>query len=572
MKRSVGRPKLADKELKKKSYIMIIISVILVSVLVITCVLLNINTKLLKGSTSACDEKCTYRKKVAAVAEQYLYNKYNTNYEKHQMGESFAFRNINVIPSEVSKSNEVNFDCSSFIANVYAVSTGFTFKELIATDNNIKDYSNKFHNLGMGPRAVYYVNVAEKYKGSNLGISVYYKTITGNESSKERKKIYDTMISKFQTGDVFATSLEDKSGHTMLYVKNIPLKVDGNYVLKNGFIHSTGRSYNPDAFKNGQFNVGNQDYYDEYSVRYRSEEKFYDYIFDGKKRRLAIIRPINYITKKSYDKFKKYNEDNIEALTELKDYSFNSYMVKDKTYFTKYNSVKKGDIISNRLEIKKKSGKEDRLVVRIKLPDGVEFVSCSNEPCKYDESNRIVTWQNADNSKSYRVYKTIGVEGRYTVNVKVNTSSNIVFNSFNISKSGSSKTYNMANINVLVNNKKDNLDPKYIKNNFVNSLFTYSNDTYKIKSSANNDIYKHLVPGLYGGTKLEGNNLKNRSKWFKTEFLDIGDIVVSYNNKDTNYYVYKGNGIFKNEDGSEVNLNRYIEVVMSRDLYAVIRP
>ena len=85
---------------------------------------------------------------VQAVAEQYLYKKLYTDYEqKNQdvsvisvnnkkyalsdsgsnLSKTFSYRNLNMTPFEISRSNYNIFDCTGFVSNVYLNAFGFDF-------------------------------------------------------------------------------------------------------------------------------------------------------------------------------------------------------------------------------------------------------------------------------------------------------------------------------------------------------------------------------------------------------------------------------------------------------------
>ena len=100
-----------------------------------------------------------------------------------------------------------------------------------------------------------------------------------------------------------------------------------------------------------------------------------------------------------------------------------------------------------------------------------------------------------------------------------------------------------------------------IRNNLFNVIDVNSVNIYAKKKTTENNTYieKMLVPGMYGGTLLKGNDNLDRMKILEINDFEIGDIIISYHNNgisSTFYMVYDidSNGVklaqFTTTDGS----------------------
>ncbi len=123
----------------------------------------------------------------------------------------------------------------------------------------------------------------------------------------------------------------------------------------------------------------------------------------------------------------------------------------------------------------------------------------------------------------------------------------------------------------------------------------YTRKTTEQTASLTNSNYKKinnmLVDGLYGGRRLYGNDRYDRPRYFKYNDLEVGDIIVTFNNNatTTSWYTYSGlnaNGepsIRYLKDNGKIwrtylysnrkdEVLAYSSIIYTADLFAVFRP
>lgn len=136
--------------------------------------------------------------------------------------------------------------------------------------------------------------------------------------------------------------------------------------------------------------------------------------------------------------------------------------------------------------------------------------------------------------------------------------------------------------------------------NIKEALFRNSGDDYIVQkglSESTEQIKKMLVPGLYGGLSLRGNENGDRLKYIRTQDLEYGDILVTYSSNSSlmNTYIFLGqtgeeqtstsdeqgsflifgkNGFTKYTNESAHNLihNAFSSLNSRKDLFLVLRP
>lgn len=279
------------------------------------------------------------------------------------------------------------------------------------------------------------------------------------------------------------------------------------------------------------------------------------------------------------------------------------------------------------------------LKVTAKVPDGTDYVanSCKGaSSCSISDDNKTITWtgikttgtdhisyavsvKNATSgvvvNQGFTLYPPTDISGSLNLgNIEVNVmptirklsdrsainkaiatinSGSFKYNSDNgYSNCNNSTSFNSGGFikKVYCDSYGLNLDNysftgSGILNNFFKHLSTSEPYDYELnRSNANTNLSKMLVPGMYGGTLLRGNDYKdssnyadingnkigmNRIKYMTESDFEVGDIIVYYtfgnNATQTNpspmstFYMYAGNSQFVSflSNGLTVKNNAY---------------
>ena len=370
---------------------------------------------------------------VKSVALQYLYKQKLTDYEQFSLDyeasgvkSTFSPRNFNMSPLYLSRSNENNFDCSSFITNVYMNAFGFTFSDFYnLSDNAFMDINN--NKVVSVSKSSYYdglinngkgtstrlleklYNAKENTNGSDyrklnvnqnsLSDMIVYSVSSGSNDNfkvnsinyKTKKNVKSELMSKLQTGDILLirerdkvtksgkVSFENNRGHVLIYVKD-----SGDVAMKNGFIHSTGVSFPMKKFASIDKEADNIAYGDdEYSVRYASEGSYLNQILSTNTVYLfAIFRPINIIKKGNYTNIYTNSTNSLQTSSNIislskkntiamQQYVFNSTKAE---HVNQYNVINNGDVIRVKSYFKNKGTKTEVFSVDIYYPQNAKYV------------------------------------------------------------------------------------------------------------------------------------------------------------------------------------------------------
>lgn len=350
---------------------------------------------------------------VVSTAMSYLHNNTYSDYDQKSMDNTsavtlksdgttnnqstFNWRNPNVSPEEVRRTNHFSIDCSSFSAIVMKYSLGYDFTEFYDLRKNFGYYSFnaqkeiftyskigasgltkeekqgrfalRFQKYGMGLNTSFFTDVAANNLGNpsagkitrdetNSEVGVYYYQFKESDKKNERIDIYKNYYKKYlEPGDIIVYVTFDGTGHAMVYV--------GNKLGKEGFIHSTGTDFIQN--KDGTWQIGD----DKYSIRFDSMETLEARIEAKSIKHLAILRPINYYCNGDTCLEPKTLNTNTKARTELQWLKIEQYATKKKPTINnlntsatdvsvsidKYNSVNVGEEITYVLELKNNSNK-----------------------------------------------------------------------------------------------------------------------------------------------------------------------------------------------------------------------
>lgn len=366
-----------------------------------------------KITYSASYSKEYLQKMVVSTALSYYYNQNNTDYEQYSMDDkqdspynikTYHWRNFNISPEELSRSNLLTIDCSGFVSIVYLHSLGYDFsdyrsadtrifyhnREMVNANSSLDNYQTSYLNYGFGPSTAFFTSIANSYfnNGSSVGVEyinsdndsifVYYYKVdldsngNYNETSSKQEQIKSYILANLQPGDILVYRVKKSdntsNGHAILYVGDELNSAD------NGFIHSTGVDID---YTTTPINLGK----DTYSVRYDTwNDMFKNKIFvdsdDSYSLSFTILRPINnYCTGDvcninssniKSNMFKSNLEDNLNnsiAREELSRLGIEQYETQ-RAYFDStegngrangYNSVNKGDDVTYTLTLTNKS-------------------------------------------------------------------------------------------------------------------------------------------------------------------------------------------------------------------------
>ncbi len=139
-----------------------------------------------------------------------------------------------------------------------------------------------------------------------------------------------------------------------------------------------------------------------------------------------------------------------------------------------------------------------------------------------------------------------------------------------------------------------------IFDNYIGTGYNvFTKKTYKEVSDISNNIYtninKMLVPGMYGGRLLKGNDNLDRARFLNTLNLEFGDIIITFDVDNNLMYPYifygfdkDGNSVFlsyNKDNNGKYKILRYDSVakdgkngfrifkeIFAQDLFVVLRP
>ncbi len=607
--------------MKKKKYKFLInLSIIVTFLLFISIYTYNsLNLTISNSATTSPTPIATnsYTRKelqnmVVATAKSFYYNGKYSDYEQHGMDNkvkvpssadsafsSFAWRNLNITPEAVSRSNRYATDCSGLIFAIYNSTLGYDFYNLIQNymveqNNYIKTDGSLSHgktshnnyieslNYGIGPSTFNFVN-ASRVKNSGVKTdssvvyyynfsSTYYYTDTTKTYTKEKKTIEtveNNIHNTLQPGDIYVYRRKNNStgvysGHVVIYIGNnefvqsigddYPISTSGvvsdyKKMVESGPNHDTSvvlSTWDADSSKNSR-GIKNLSLHD--STTTPTE--------------VVILRPINNYCNGNNCTINTLNE-NAKARAQLSDVAIEQWMSEltpISKIITQYNSVNVGDKVVFYLEFNNKSSSSKTISeISVERPNNTEFSSAASG---YSGKDKIV-WKNITipaNSKKQIFYA-----------VKISKNSNITHPGYKITVNGT--TLKMASLTVTVNNtinstsdikQLQNIEPsitaddeleaikKIYKNGLkmdIDEIGTYSDiqkdvftkyqNNYFTKSTSNAKTNKMVVPGLYGGRLLKGDTTKDRVKLFTLSSLEAGDIIITWKGDTTAAFMYNG--------------------------------
>ncbi len=559
---------------------------------------------------------------IVSTATSYLRNNTYSDYDQHSMDASstyngssittFNWRDFNITPEMVSRTNNFHDDCSSFVTQVlinsidydfsnyynYTSNTFYLFKNFTYTQSKsskttfIEGYKRTgksistffFNKLA---NSIANVSKGTEYKNDTDFVNYYYE-FTGSETTSKRNTVISSVKQRLQKGDIVVyrhtTSSGSAGGHVMVYAGDF---YDNNGTKMTGFIHSTGKSYD---FTTETLNR------DKYAVQTGTMTvKIDDIINDTKTTSYMILRPINYYCS-SKDSCSLTVPNNSLARPSMKELKIEQYISKDNKDISKYNSVNINDTLTYNLDIKNiKINPIKNITITAETPSNTTYVSCNND-CKYN--NNEITWTLGNNSNitSNTYSYTVKVDKQTTItntgfkiknpdntilqmselNTNINPSINneldtnvltsIIKLSQELNKNGyltygtstNNNIYKTDITTINENNKVTISSVDYIKflyynaygidlstmtkDNIKTSLFNTQSSLYSRKTTNSDAISQMLVPGLYGGRLLKGNDNNDRTRFMVPSDLEFGDIVTFYTSNATliNIYIYLG--------------------------------
>lgn len=527
---------------------------------------------------------------VKSVAELYLYKNYSTDYEQKNMdiysydhsgnlttssdsylNKTFAFRNFNMTPFDLSRSNHNNFDCSSFVTNVYLNSFGFDFRDYYSDNYKafVKSYvSPDFSNGSLLNSAIHFNSYTFDqnsllYSGrgpSTVGLKNLQTILDskGNESNNSKlftyayentsgisKAEFDSLDfeAKLKTGDIFLVRRVDnegnKSGHVMIYVKD---HISNSDTVSNGFIHSTGSDFPLSTFDKGTSSFG----IDKFSVRYITYANYINNNFPttgvvnskGKKiTYVAIIRPINVILNGTYTnaytntKVKK-TTSNIYTLG-TNSYSVNNGVVTDnykismqqylynntqKSYINSTNVINDGDEVAVKAYVKNKGKKTRTVTIKMDYLDTNKLVYVTYG-CKSNRTSgsSMVEYSKCSQDDNIIVSKSNGVVTFRIKNLKPGENANVYYK-FKYTNSTNQETITVPGMALYFG---DGTDTSPIQ--FRNLTITGSKNKFTTYSGNMSENVIHKVNSYY----FNNGSAVNRDKSLLRMYNQVFGINIS---------------------------------------------
>jgi len=531
---------------------------------------------------------------VTSTAKHYLYKNTYTDYEQHSMDDTlsdvsqstFRFRSFVTEPEQLNKTNRVNFDCSSFVTNVYMNAFGYHFGDYYSMASNKAYYFSteyKYYKVNSGANYFRYgmlntgngvsTFMLDKIATSKIGsvgsgtiyhgdattdLVPFYYQLTNSENSSKVKEVYADFESYLQNGDVFViryTKDGATSGHTMIYVDDM-INTNGNRV--SGFIHSTGKDFD---FSNSS--VGE----DAYSVRFMSYDEFktysdasLGYLFaprsNGKvPTSVELIRPINEVIKGEYTNFYDNTSHSLltskntiarEAMPYLRAEEYVSVKI-GSSYknVSKYQSAFVGEEIKYSLDLKSTISDGYTVSVSGTIPSNTSYVGCSNQ-CVYHENTGEITWENVNVTTSS---KTL------SYSVKINSGENTLLTNSGMKITSDGKSLTMGDSSIGVS-PTYRLDEREKLINAIDEMKSAIGHGYLvIDSDALVSNYKTKISSLNENNTISMTAISSlKSLYYNAYDLDIKTISTYKDaifNTIDNGYVRKTDG---SVDKNNVNL------------------
>ena len=425
--------------------------------------------------TAITTSRAKAQMQVQAIAEEYLYKNLYTDYEQknqdtydisvknndytvsdsdNTLSKTFSYRNLNMTPFDLSRSNYNVFDCSSFVSNVYLNAFGFDFREyfnLKLDGKNIYNHTyvnkNSSNTISIDYNSSKYNRDAFMHSGKTIytaSLEKMQKSLSPNiDNTKAKDNKNSLFVYKYenangitlsqlnnlknylQTGDIllYRRKLEKKengktktytSGHVMLYIED--------YKGNNGFIHSTGKDFNYvyEYTTEEEFGV------DPYSVRFTKFSSKYSKSNEVevnskgyKTYYVTIIRPINIVLNSTYtnaytntkDKKTAVNIDNLRDMyskgynLSMQQYLYNNTQ---KKYLNSSNVINNGDEVSVKAFIKNKGTAKKSFTITMPYSEqhmeykiyGCKSTGANNETIsKCSDMSFVTAHKDVDNKK-----------------------------------------------------------------------------------------------------------------------------------------------------------------------------
>lgn len=440
------------------------------------CFLDIVSVKALDNNVTTFDlDKTQLQEYVKATAYQYYYKNNYTDYEQGTLDNanntvktnSFMFRNFSITPEELNESNSVNFDCASFIANVYMNSLGYYFADYYKfsptyyfyynsnnyyhrTNSSINYYTYGLLYTGRGFNIDMINNIINNkqtyskgkiYEYDNNNLLTFHYLATGNETEEEIEAFYEKFDTKLQDGDIISIT-RIKSGktlrHALLYFSDIDDQY--TYRAREGFLHSTGVDYSfSDPTKGDDtrsITIIEMPYFKK-STKYEKGYFFTDTSSGYSPYSISIIRPINEVLQSKYTNVynRKYGSNvtskNTISRSELKNLKIenNAYYYNGENYkeLSSYNSLNIGETVKYSLKLTNISSTSNYVVsVSDIIPKNTEYIKCDN--CNYDSKTNKVTWTNLEINSNSEYILEYYVKVGNTTNIKNNGFKIITYN------------------------------------------------------------------------------------------------------------------------------------------------
>ena len=531
---------------------------------------------------------------IVSTAYSYLNNKRFSEYDQKSMEEgalgskgtatSMNWRNFNITPESVSRSNYYHVDCSTFSSLVYMHSLNYDFSSFYtlspsayykfsATDSKFKSYdissykdklrfTNGYKYYGKSISTSFFQKIGEvknsvdgkeytNNSSTTTDIVVYHYNFNGDEYTESAKtKIKGSIEAVLQPGDIinYRRTVDGVViGHAMVYVGTL---FDNN----GGFIHSTGSDYvvEDSVLKS----IGD----DDNSVRYDGMYRLYNNIFNKNRPTVSvtILRPINSFYDSSTKKYKvdmNNVNSNISARVQLKG-------LRTEQYSRTYNVTLNGDVSNSVKENLWSSSKYnsvnigDEIQYNLYLLNNTEFGYCdgnalynSESTCKKNSTTSSpLTWKVS--TKNSKVFENIII----TAQVPSNTTYVECTGDYKCTYNKSTNTLTWT-VSKLAATKEASIRYK-VK---VNSGTSVTFNGFNVKKGSNgsvlnmDSIVNNINPTI---GKINAESFRNEIKKFKS-LAEASSPNIKYTTGESNYKLDLDNPKSANISGYGFHKNIY---------------
>ncbi len=572
-------------------------SIIIISLL-ISIALLNTKTFAVEKENELTEKQ----KAIVEIANSFLYRGEALQYgnenlfRKQTASGSMMYGNIrfsrNLYPEEATVQDKKYTVCSGLTYSTYEDALGIKLPEL--TYDLIKE--------------------AEENRNNKEYVPIY-------EETSEKSDLQE-FVNNLQVGDLIVTRNRENNGHTMIYIGN------------NKIIHSSGGIYNFETGKDSKEDNGTVRIDDIYATLLKPGNnryiKFYTEQYGFYYTKYAILRPLASEEGKSAE-LTQYAKNKLK---------YKGLVIENISSIPTKQSVKQGDTIKYTIKITNNGNTTyNNLPVNVQIPQYTTYKQNSaDNNAKFD--NNSIAWNIKEVKPNQTIFLNYEVQvqtGENLINktieskaivggIQTNIITNIINNTLNENESNAllktaykyylqSQKGNVQYISGFNNFENENLAPenadsnniiKFNTSGLVNGIYkntfgidlnlrstseiidnifeeaTYKNEKVFVLKDNNgtNSARNMAVPELLGGTLVRVNSDEKRASSLATNYLQIGDVIVSRydnNGQETGeMYLYLGENTLMSMSTTKgvvfLNATTNLDKLLSYKKVIVLRP